>query len=162
MAFDNESGKISRKSKRRNDDIIASLSSRGMGDSQTSRAILAMRNQQEADMREIRAVNKSNKMRDVERRSEEMLGQRSFGYARHDTYVPAADFTDYGGAAKSAMMAGIVKTGMATWQGAKQDAFQKKQEAIMKQQGSYYDRLLGSSQIDSGTLDWATNLGYGV
>jgi hypothetical protein len=160
MAFDNATGMISRKSKSRNDDITAALASKGMGNSQTARAIGNQRTSQQADAMEVRSLNHDNKMRGVERQTEGALKNRNFGYARHDVYVPAADFSDMDGTYKKAVMSGALKMGMAGWQAHKQNQADTKQENLDNMQKKYYDKLYESSAVGGDTLDYAKGMGY--
>ena len=117
--FDNETGDLSRKSTSVNDQISSALASkRNKGGS--ARAILRMQRHNDQKVFEARAISQGNRLRDSERRRDQMLSKRNFGYARHNTFVPATNFTDPSAAHKNALVAGLIKAGMAGYTGIQQ------------------------------------------
>ena len=155
--FNNDTGHLSRKSKQTYDALQSTLSHRNIKGG-TAKAL--MRQQQDLDRRvfEARAITHGNQMRDTERKRDRMLSNRNFGYAKHDTFVPAANFTDPDSAYKSTLTSGLIKTGMGMYVGAQENQMLDAQKQMDQTMWKHYNLQLDpgweETQLYGGNSWW--------
>ena len=135
--FDNETGELSRRSASVNDQITSALAGK-RNKGQSARAILRMQRHNDQKVFEARAISQGNRLRDSERRRDQMLSKRNFGYARHNTFVPAANFIDPQSVHKNALMSGLMKAGMAGYGAAQQQEANIPMQRLMNAQWAHY------------------------
>jgi len=156
--YNNDTGHLSRKSKQSYDALQSTLSHRNIKGG-TAKAL--MRQQQDLDRRvfEARAITHGNQMRDTERKRDRMLSNRNFGYAKHDTFIPAANFTDPDSAYKSALTTGLIKTGIGTYTAYQENKMLEGQKKIDQTMWEYYNDLMDPNKQNENRW-WETSL-YG-
>jgi len=82
--FNNESGELSRQHKQSNDQIVSALFSRGISpDSGTARALMRSSMARSKQIFTDRSINLSNALISSERKQQQQLAQRNFGYNAH-------------------------------------------------------------------------------
>jgi len=109
--FDNATGQLSRKARNTYDTLTNTLSTRNIKGG-TSRALMRQQQQQDKNIMEARAVTHGNQMRDTERKRDQQLAKRNFGYQKQNEFHQQIDMTDPKGAFDSALTQGIVQAGV--------------------------------------------------
>jgi len=110
--FDNETGQLSRQARNTYDTLSHTLSTRNIKGG-TAEALMRQQQNNDQKIMEARAITHGNQMRDTERRRDQQLAKRNFGYARPNIFVAGMDLTDPKGAFKNALSSGLMKAGVA-------------------------------------------------
>jgi hypothetical protein len=144
--FDNETGQLSRRARNTYDTLTHTLSTRNIKGG-TARALMNQQQNNDKKIMEARAITHGNQMRDTERRRDQMLAKRNFGYNRQNEFRAGMDFTDPKGAFKGALTSGLMQAGVA-------GIGMHQQQTMMAEQQNYQTNLYNMYGAQANPGGW--------
>jgi hypothetical protein len=150
--FDNETGQLSRHARNTYDTITHTLSTRNIKGG-TARALMNQQQNNDKKIMEARAITHGNQMRDTERRRDQTLAKRNFGYTRQNEFVAGLDLTDPKGAFSNALTSGLMQAGVAGYG-------MHQQQTMMAGQQNYQTNLYNMYGSQANPGGW-TNVTQG-
>ena len=108
--IDNEIGTFSRASKQQSDQIESALAAKNIKGGSAKAIFNSMRETQN-NVLDDQAVSYGNMARDIDRRKDQALASRNFGYNDHIKHIATPDMMSAKAAGQGALMSGLIKSG---------------------------------------------------